>query len=39
MPEVRADLPTVEADGGAWVDVASLVGARGELPLSTARGT
>jgi hypothetical protein len=26
MTEVRADLPTVEADGGAWVDIASLVG-------------
>jgi len=26
MTEVRADLPTVEADGGTWIDVASLVG-------------
>jgi hypothetical protein len=27
MTEVRADLPAVEADGGTWVDVASLAGA------------
>ena len=27
MTEVRADLPMVEANGGIWVDVASLVGA------------
>ena len=38
MTEVRAGLPTVEAYGGTWVDVASLACARGELPLSTARG-
>jgi hypothetical protein len=39
MPEVRADLPTVEADGGSWVDIASLAGTCAAQSSSTWDGS